>query len=84
MKIVKFVQPTCAPCRMVDGYLKHVGFAVDETLDIMMDEKAFALANELGVRSTPTLVLLDDDGKEVDRVAGLNQDGIKALFEKRV
>lgn len=83
MKIVKFVQPSCAPCRMVDGFLKHLNLSVDETLDIAMDDKAFELAQSLGIRSTPTLVLFDDDGNEVDRVSGMNQEDIKSLFAKR-
>lgn len=84
MKIIKFVQPTCAPCRMVDGFLKHMGFEVDETLDIVVDEKAFEVAQTFGVRSTPTMILLDDEGKEVDRVSGMNHEGIKLLFTQRV
>lgn len=83
MKIVKFVQPTCVPCRMVDGLLNHLGLKVDETYDIVVDEKAFRLAMELSVKSTPTLMLLDDKGKEVSRITGVNQEGIKDLFAKR-
>jgi thiol-disulfide isomerase/thioredoxin len=83
MKIVKFVQPSCVPCRMVDGLLSHLGLKVDETMDIVVDEKAFALAQELGIKSTPTIVLFDDEGNEVDRVSGMNQDGIKSLFAQR-
>ncbi|WP_090739374.1 co-chaperone YbbN [Paenibacillus sp. Mc5Re-14] len=83
MKIVKFVQPTCQPCRMVDGFLSHLGLKVDETMDIVVDDKAFELATSFGVRSTPTLILLDDEGNEVDRVSGMNHEGIKRLFELR-
>lgn len=84
MKIVKFVQPSCVQCRMVDGFLSHLGFKVDETLDIAVDDKAYELAMTHGVKSTPTLMLFDDEGNVIDRVSGMNNDGIKALFEKRV
>lgn len=83
MKIVKFVQPACAPCRMVDGLLKHLSLTVDETVDIVCDEKGLELAQSLGVKSTPTLILFDGDGKEVERVSGMNQDGIRSMFDKR-
>lgn len=83
MKIVKFVQPSCTPCRMLDAYLKHIGVSVDETYDIVVDESAFKLAQKLGVKSTPTIVLFDEDDNEVDRVSGLNQEGINALFARK-
>lgn len=83
MKIIKFVQPSCVPCRMVDGLLNHLGLKVDETHDIAVDDAAFELAQKLGVQSTPTIMLMDDAGNVVDRVSGMNQDGIKALFAKR-
>lgn len=83
MKIIKFVQPSCAPCRMVDGFLSHLGLTVDETLDIAFDESAFNLSQHFGVKSTPTMILLKDNGEEVDRVSGLNHEAIKELFAKR-
>lgn len=83
MRIIKFEQPSCVPCRMVDGLLKHLGLEVDEVLDIAVDENAFNLAQHLGVKSTPTLVLLKENGEVIGRVSGMNQDGIKELFAKR-
>lgn len=83
MKIVKFVQPACVQCRMVDGLLSHLGLKVDETMDIAMDDKAYELAVSHGVQSTPTLMLFDDEGNLIDRVSGTNQDSIKALFAKK-
>lgn len=82
-KVIKFVQPSCAPCKMVDGLLKHLGFKVDETMDIAMDEKAFELAQAFGVKSTPTLVLVDENNNLIDSVSGLNQEGINKLFAQR-
>ncbi|TVX86004.1 thioredoxin family protein [Paenibacillus agilis] len=82
-KVIKFVQPSCVPCRVVDGLLNHLGLKVDESHDIAMDNAAFELAQKLGVQSTPTIMLLDESGNVLDRVSGANQDAIKALFEKR-
>ncbi|EJW13904.1 thioredoxin family protein [Paenibacillus alvei] len=83
MKIVKFVQPACVQCRMVDGLLSHLGLQVDEALDIAIDDKAYEFAVSHGVQSTPTLMLFDDEGNVVDRVSGTNQEAIKALFAKK-
>lgn len=80
MKIIKFVQPSCVPCRMLDGLLNHLNLNVDETLDIAVDEKAFDYAQSIGVKSTPTIILVDDNGTVIDRVSGIDQEHIKKVF----
>jgi thioredoxin-like negative regulator of GroEL len=80
MKIIKFVQPSCMPCRMLDGLLSHLNLKVDETLDIAVDEKAFEYAQTIGVKSTPTIMLVDDNGTVIDRVSGINQEHIQKIF----
>lgn len=82
MKLVKYVQPSCVPCKMVEAFMNHLGATVDETLDISV-ESNFARAQELNVKSTPTIMLLDDNGNEIDRAVGMQQDKIKELIALR-
>lgn len=84
MKIVKYTQVTCTPCKVLEAMMKHNNLEADEAivLDINKPE-TFEEAREFDVRSTPTLVLLDDNGVVIDKVAGVNQDLVKALFAKR-
>jgi thioredoxin-related protein len=84
MKIVKFVQPNCTPCKMVDGYLKASKLVADVELNLRTDEGALEYAQALGIKGTPTLVLFDDAGNVVDQVTGLQQEKIKDLFVKRL
>jgi glutaredoxin len=78
MKTVKFVQPSCVPCKMVDALLNHLGHKVDQTLDIVTDEDAYALAEKIGVKSTPTIILFDDNGNYSQSVD--SKEGRKSFF----
>lgn len=98
MKLIKFEQNNCTPCKMLSNFLHHdLGVDVDETLNItsgtitfsatgvsVSDEgKVMETAGEFGVMKTPTLILLDDNGVELDRYAGVGQTKVKELFTKR-
>jgi protein-disulfide isomerase len=82
MKIVKFEQPSCTQCRILDGLLKYLNLSVDETINLLTEED-YDKARALGISSTPTLILFDDNGDVIDRVSGLKQDKIKEMFAKR-
>lgn len=82
MKLVKYVQENCTPCKMVEGFLNHIDATVDETVVLNSDE-ARDKVKELKVMSTPTMILFDDNGEEIDRVAGVGQGKIQKLVEMR-
>lgn len=98
MKLIKFEQNNCTPCKMLSNFMKlDLGVDVDETINISdgtitvnssgaveSDEsKVMELAGEFGVMKTPTMVLLDDSDNEIERYAGVGQTGVKALLAKR-
>lgn len=65
MKVLKFEATWCAPCKSLtkllesfdtEMYIQKVD--IDENVDLVRD---------YGIRSVPTLVMLDDDGVEVKR-----------------
>lgn len=81
MKILFFTQNNCVPCRRVKPVMKDIaeeyGIDVDE-LDINLHRKT---TNEFNIMSTPTLIVLDDEGLEVNRVTGAKpkRDMVDAL-----
>ena len=69
MKYLYFSAPWCGPCRMLGPTMEKVaaeGIAV-EKINIDTEEN---LTMEYTVRSVPTIVLVDDSGKEFARTVG--------------
>lgn len=70
MKAIKFEASWCQPCknmsRVLDGIKEQLTVPI-EAVDI--DENA-DLAKQYGIRSVPTMVLVDDGGKELKRKVG--------------
>lgn len=69
MKILKFYSNTCPPCRILEKNLQEVGID-HESVDIGTDE-GLSTAMQYGVRSTPTLLVVDDSGSVVKSHIGL-------------
>ena len=68
MKILKFYSPTCMPCKMVGKMLESLKevevISIDATEDI-------AKVDEYNVCNTPTLIFLNENNEEVNRIAGM-------------
>lgn len=78
MKILKFYTPTCMPCRVLGKMLEKFDVEVD-SIDATQD---IAKVDEYNVCTTPTLVFLDDEGKEVKRTTGMvTESTIKEILE---
>jgi len=63
---VVFVQDQCPNCPAMKAKLPGLGMA-GEMFDVASDA-GFQAAIDWNVTATPTLVLLDEDGKELDRI----------------
>jgi thioredoxin 1 len=79
MEIIKFETTTCTPCKMVDMMLRDKGLEVDRKVNIEVDEET---RDKYGVMKSPTLILVDDNGKEIDRAMGIDEEGIVELFKQ--
>ena len=66
MKVLKFYTETCMPCRMVGKLLESMNLAVDSINAL----KSVDLVDEYNVCTTPTLVFLNEEDKEVARTTG--------------
>ena len=68
MKVLKFYSPSCMPCKMVGKMLDSLENV--EVVSINATED-LAKVDEYEVCNTPTLVFLNENNEEVDRIAGM-------------
>lgn len=70
-KVLKFYSQTCSPCKMIQPMLEakaaEGSFEIVE-VDIADNEE---LIDKYDVMKVPTLIVLDEDGNEIDRAAGI-------------
>lgn len=69
MKLLKFYADWCAPCKALSAVIKESNHP-HELVEVNADED-FTTLKKYNVKGLPTLVLLDDDGEEVNRSNGL-------------
>ncbi|MEH0542139.1 thioredoxin family protein [Streptomyces sp. B21-105] len=82
--LVQFSSAFCAPCRATRRILGEVAAAVPGVAHIEIDAEAHLdLVRELDILKTPTVLVLDADGRIVRRAAGQPRkaDVIAALGE---
>ncbi|MFE0104440.1 TlpA family protein disulfide reductase [Streptomyces sp. NPDC059009] len=69
--LVQFSSAFCQPCRATRRVLTDVAAMVPGVAHVEIDaEERLDLVREVGVRSTPTVLVLDADGRVVRRAAG--------------
>lgn len=69
-KVLKFYSQSCSPCKLIQPILeaKSEGAFILREIDI---EKHEDLVELYDIMKVPTLVVLDDDGFEVERAVGI-------------
>ena len=69
--LVQFSSAFCAPCRATRRILAEVSALVPGVTHLEIDaESQLALIRQLGIRKTPTTLVLDAGGREVKRATG--------------
>ena len=68
MKLIKAKSDWCSPCRVLSTMMDGFKLVPIEELNIDLDPDR---TRELGIRSVPTLILLDSDDNEVWRNVGV-------------
>lgn len=74
-QILKFEKDNCQPCNSLsmwlnDNNIKHESKNIMQNMDLL---------KKYNIKSVPTLLLLDQEGNEIDRVIGFDINKIKAL-----
>jgi protein-disulfide isomerase len=70
MKLIKFSLPNCQPCEVLAEQMKKEGI---EPTEISLFEDIEELGMKFGIRNVPTVVVLDEQGVEVDRARNIEQ-----------
>lgn len=68
MKLLKFTASWCPSCKQLSKVLEDFNDVPVEEVDV---EDRFELADKYGIRSLPTMILLDKDNNEIRRFVGL-------------
>lgn len=69
MKILKFYADWCNPCKALEEMLKTENVE-HENINIESDE-GNTLTSTYKIKSIPTLIKVDNENKEIDRLVGL-------------
>ena len=79
-KVLRFTASWCAPCKALAPLIEEVkGDMPVDVIDIDEADNA-ALATKYGIRSVPTLVMLDGDKVVKTRVGMANKDKLNEWF----
>lgn len=72
MKILKFSLPTCKPCVTLSEQMKELDLSKFEIQEVNLKENK-ELGNKYNIRSVPTLVVLDEQDNEIERIRNIVQ-----------
>ena len=71
MKYLYFSAPWCGPCKQLAPKMKLVAEANITVEKILVDSDA-ETTEKYGIRNIPTVLLIDENGTELERFVGVN------------
>lgn len=71
MKLLKFQATWCQPCKMLSRIMQDASDKITIPVEEIDIDQNMDMAVQFQVRGVPTLVVVDDEGKEVKRVSGM-------------
>ena len=79
MKILKFYADWCGPCKMLSKIMEGMSDLNTEIVNVNVDNDQ-ETAVKYGIRGVPTMVVVDDEGKEVRRKVGMMSEAELRVF----
>lgn len=79
-KVVKFAQEVCPKCDVLNQMLEAMGKEVDEVV-MIDDSNRDEIKENFEIMGTPTLIILDEEGFEVNRTSSIAFGQIEEFFE---
>jgi len=70
MKVLKFSASWCGPCKSLSEIIEKAGDKITVPVEEIDIDSNMNKVEEYGIRSVPTLILLDNAGIEMKRNAG--------------
>ena len=75
MRLIKFQKQSCVPCEQVSAHLDKLGVAYETVNPYDTPEVAI----KYRVRSVPTVLMVDNDNKEIFRSVGYKPEQLDEL-----
>ena len=82
MKALKFEASWCQPCKMMTKIMEDAAGQITVQVDKIDIDENMELAKQYGIRGVPTIVLVDDEGKEIKRQSGVMMEAQLLEFLK--
>ena len=73
MKYLYFSAPWCGPCKQLAPKMEEVAETV--TVEKILVDENQEITQQYGIRNIPTVVLIDENGTELERFVGVNDVG---------
>lgn len=74
MKAIKFHATWCQPCKMLSRIVEDAGDKITMPIENVDIDQNTEMAVKYAIRGVPTIVVVDDDGKEVRRKSGMMKE----------
>jgi thioredoxin 1 len=82
MKAIKFYAEWCQPCKMLSRIMEDASDQITTQVENIDIDTDMDTAIKYGVRGVPTMVRVDDDGKELARKVGMMNEQELITFLK--
>jgi thioredoxin 1 len=74
MKVLKFYADWCGPCKAQTKIIEQAGDKIKTKIEEVNIDANIFLSTQFNIRSVPTMVLVDDDEKEIKRITGFQSE----------
>jgi thioredoxin 1 len=82
MKALKFEASWCQPCKALTRIMEDAADQITIQVDKIDIDENMELAKQYGIRGVPTMVLVDEEGKEIKRQSGVMMEAQLLEFLK--